>query len=229
MLPYRNFDCKSIPQNIPDFIPDSGLVELISTLTGSSSHIPAFHSNHGPMHVNEVSCVSLCGRWSSCLGIWRGIWRRVRKQMLESMGIWCRVRLRMLHCIGCCGIESDNDGVYLHFFVRSADPKPPYSSLMGPSAKVVLRKFAEVLWKVRGNLQKYVSLRRERVQLRKVSGNFRRNYQINLCNDPFTNDPTSEWLTLMNQWSSPPRVPRSACAMTGAWSGKLHMELSHNK
>ena len=35
--------------------------------------------------------------------------------------------------------ESDNDGVCLHFFVSSADPRPPYSSLMGLSAKVLLR------------------------------------------------------------------------------------------
>ena len=68
---------------MPDFIPDSSLVELISTLTGSSSHIPVFHSSHGHMHVNEVSCVSLCSRWSSCLGTWR----RIRKQMMESTGI----------------------------------------------------------------------------------------------------------------------------------------------
>ena len=49
-----------IPQNIPDFIPDSGLAELISTLTGLNS--PLFIRAMIPMNVNEVSCVSLCGQ-----------------------------------------------------------------------------------------------------------------------------------------------------------------------
>ena len=35
-----------------DFIPDSGFAELVLTLTGSSPHIPAFHSSH-ELHVCE--------------------------------------------------------------------------------------------------------------------------------------------------------------------------------
>ena len=62
MVPYRkNVSRNEFPQNIPDFIPDSGFAELISALAGSTPHIPAFQSSH-ELHVCEQLCESLSQR-----------------------------------------------------------------------------------------------------------------------------------------------------------------------
>ena len=63
------------------------------------------------------------------------------------------------------------------------------SSLAGPLAKVFLQKLG-------GNSSENVC--QERV--RKFCGKFAKflgDFQTNFCNDPFPNDPLSEWLTLM--------------------------------
>ena len=91
--------------------------------------------------------------------------------------------------------ESANVGVYLYVLVRCADLKPPYIKThcqqltWGALAKVFLQKLG-------GNSSENV--RQERV--RKFCGKFAKflgDFQRNFCNDPFLNDPLSEWLTLM--------------------------------
>ena len=62
VVPYR----RSTELVFPN-LPDSGFAELIFTLAGSSSSIPALIQAMSPMHANEVSCVSLFGRSS---GLW---------------------------------------------------------------------------------------------------------------------------------------------------------------